>query len=112
MRIPQVSEKVKEAPANALRSAFARVGQLLLVTDRMKNKSGDSKQTAPEDAATVTATEETPAATAEAPGAPEAAGAGGAAETGVATGVSGAPAVTTVASGVAETKAPATKPAA
>ena len=31
MRFPQVSEKVKEAPANALRSAFARVGQLLLV---------------------------------------------------------------------------------
>ena len=67
MRIPQVSEKVKEAPANALRSAFARVGQLLLVTDRMKNKSGDSKQTAPEDAATATATEEAPAVTAEAP---------------------------------------------
>jgi hypothetical protein len=122
MRIPQVSEKVKEAPANALRSAFARVGQLLLVTDRMKNKSGDSKQTAPEDAAT--ATEEEPAATAEAPAAPEAAGsaaadvaagsgeAGGAAEADGATGVTGAPAVTTVASGAAETKAPATKPAA
>ena len=56
MRFPQVSEKVKEAPANALRSAFARVGQLLLVTDRMKSKSGDSKQTAPEVTATAPAT--------------------------------------------------------
>ena len=72
MRFPQVSEKVKEAPANALRSAFARVGQLLLVTDRMKSKSGDSKQTAPEDTATAPATAAGSVATAEAPGAPEA----------------------------------------
>ena len=74
MRFPQVSEKVKEAPANALRSAFARVGQLLLVTDRMKSKSGDSKQTAPEDTAPAPATAAGSAAAAEAPGAPEATG--------------------------------------
>ena len=75
MRFPQVSEKVKEAPANALRAVFARVGQLLLVTDRMKSKSGDSKQTAPEVTATAPATAAGSAATAEAPGAPEATGA-------------------------------------
>ena len=43
MRFPQVSERVKEAPANALRSVFAGIGQVLLVTDRMKKKAGDRK---------------------------------------------------------------------
>jgi hypothetical protein len=43
MRFPQVSERVKEAPANALRSVFASIGQVLLVTDRMKKKSGESE---------------------------------------------------------------------
>ena len=38
MRFPQVSERVKEAPANALRAVFASIGQVRLVTDRMKNK--------------------------------------------------------------------------
>ena len=43
MRFPQVSDKVQEAPANALRSVFARIGQVLLITDRMKKKSGESE---------------------------------------------------------------------
>src|SRR6202012_2169367 len=51
MRFPQVSERVKEAPANALRSVFASIGQVLLVTDRMKKKSGEGDETAPESAA-------------------------------------------------------------
>src|SRR6202000_776053 len=50
MRFPQVSERVKEAPANALRSVFASIGQVLLVTDRMKKKSGETDETAPESA--------------------------------------------------------------
>ena len=40
MRFPQVSERVKEAPAHALRAVFASIGQVRLVTDRMKNKPG------------------------------------------------------------------------
>jgi hypothetical protein len=38
MRFPQVSERVKEAPAHALRAVFAGIGQLLLVTDRLRNR--------------------------------------------------------------------------
>jgi hypothetical protein len=89
MRFPQVSDKVQEAPANALRSVFARIGQVLLITDRMKKKSGQSEESAadtPESAAgdsapaettaaeageaTATATEDAPAATVPAPAKP------------------------------------------
>jgi hypothetical protein len=38
MRFPQVSDRVKEAPAQALRGVFASIGQLLLFTDKLKNK--------------------------------------------------------------------------
>src|SRR5215472_7744316 len=38
MRVPQVSERIKEAPAQALRGVFAGIGQLLLVTDKIRNK--------------------------------------------------------------------------
>jgi hypothetical protein len=38
MRVPQVSERVKEAPAQALRAVFAGIGQVLLVADRMRNR--------------------------------------------------------------------------
>jgi hypothetical protein len=44
MRFPQVSERVKEAPAHALRAVFASIGQVLLVTDRMKNKPAEEEQ--------------------------------------------------------------------
>jgi hypothetical protein len=37
MRVPQV-ERVKEAPAHALRAMFAGIGQLLSVTDKIRNK--------------------------------------------------------------------------
>ena len=98
MRFPQVSERVKEAPAHALRAVFATIGQVLLVTDRMKNKPAEEEKArsphADEPAAaapsataeeSMTAAESAPAATAappvatptdpapEAPGAPEAA---------------------------------------
>jgi len=39
MRVPQVSERIKEAPAQALRGVFAGIGQLLLVTDKLRNKT-------------------------------------------------------------------------
>jgi hypothetical protein len=43
MRVPQVSERIKEAPAQALRGVFAGIGQLLLVTDKLRNKNPAGK---------------------------------------------------------------------
>jgi hypothetical protein len=39
MRVPQVNERVKEAPAQGLRAMFSAIGQLLGVSDRLRNKS-------------------------------------------------------------------------
>jgi hypothetical protein len=39
MRVPQVSERIKEVPAQALRGVFAGIGQLLLITDKLRNKT-------------------------------------------------------------------------
>ena len=39
MRVPQVSDRIKEAPAQALRGVFAGIGQLLLITDKLRNKA-------------------------------------------------------------------------
>jgi hypothetical protein len=39
MRFPQASDRVKEAPAQALRGIFAGIGQVLLITDKLKNKT-------------------------------------------------------------------------
>jgi hypothetical protein len=39
MRSPQVSDRIKEAPAQALRGVFAGIGQLLLITDKLRNKA-------------------------------------------------------------------------
>jgi hypothetical protein len=44
MRVPQVSERIKEAPAQALRGVFAGIGQLLLITDKLRNKTPASQQ--------------------------------------------------------------------
>ena len=79
MRVPQVSERIKEAPAQALRGVFAGIGQLLLITDKLRNKAPADEDVprgrAPETAETVTDTtvtspagqrEETAAAPAEA----------------------------------------------
>jgi len=59
MRVPQVSERIKEAPAQALRGVFAGIGQLLLITDKIKNKGSHQdvpRARAPQVPATVTDT--------------------------------------------------------
>jgi hypothetical protein len=67
MRVPQVNERVKEAPASALRAMFAGIGSLLSVTDKIRPKP--AAETAPETKAAApqtTETPETPAAPADA----------------------------------------------
>jgi hypothetical protein len=44
MRLPQVSERIKEVPAQALRGVFAGIGQLLLITDKLRNKTPAGQQ--------------------------------------------------------------------
>ena len=44
MRVPQVSDRIKEAPAQALRGVFAGIGQLLLITDKLRNKTPADQQ--------------------------------------------------------------------
>jgi hypothetical protein len=39
MRIPPTPERIKEAPAQALRALFAGVGQLLLITERARRRA-------------------------------------------------------------------------
>jgi len=41
MRVPQVTERMKEAPAHALRAVFAGIGQVLLVADRLRSRAAD-----------------------------------------------------------------------
>jgi hypothetical protein len=38
MRVPQVTDRLKEAPAQALRAVFSGVGQVLLVADRLRHR--------------------------------------------------------------------------
>jgi hypothetical protein len=65
MRVPQVSERVKEAPAQALRAMFAGIGQLLAASDKLRGKSAtdeapaEAKAAAPETVAPETVTPET-----------------------------------------------------
>lgn len=47
MRVPPVSERMKEAPAHALRAVFAGIGQVLLVADRIKNRATDTNHAQP-----------------------------------------------------------------
>ena len=75
MRVPQVSERIKEAPAQALRGVFAGIGQLLLYTDKLRNKTPASQQV-PRARAPEPAEQGTPAAAAPVePPAPSASGA-------------------------------------
>ena len=60
MRVPQVPERMKEAPAHALRAVFAGIGQVLLVADRIKNRATDGDGTPPA-AAPAAASATTPA---------------------------------------------------
>jgi len=64
MRVPHVSERVKEAPAQALRGMFAGIGQLLLVTDKLRSKKQAAEPPQP------TSTEAPVAASAAAPAPP------------------------------------------
>jgi hypothetical protein len=47
MHIPHVPDRVKEAPAQALRAVFAGVGQLLLAADRIRNSPSEPERTGP-----------------------------------------------------------------
>jgi hypothetical protein len=48
MRIPQqVPERVKEAPAQALRAVFSGIGQVLLVADRIRNRAAEPSRAQP-----------------------------------------------------------------
>jgi hypothetical protein len=67
MRVPQVNERVKEAPAHALRAIFASIGQLLSVSDKVRNKPATPETAAPETATPETATPETAAPEMRAP---------------------------------------------
>jgi hypothetical protein len=60
MRVPPVSERMKEAPAHALRAVFAGIGQVLLVADRIKNRATDTNH-APSAAAPASETAAAPA---------------------------------------------------
>src|SRR5450755_4248272 len=72
MRVPQVTERMKEAPAHALRAVFAGIGQVLLVADRIKNRATDGDSTPPA-GAPAAATTTAPAGAAPTPDAPAAA---------------------------------------
>src|SRR5258708_33509749 len=51
MRIPQqVTERVKEAPAQALRAVFSGIGQVLRVADRIKSRATEPTRAQPEGA--------------------------------------------------------------
>src|SRR5271165_3253325 len=77
MRVPQVSERIKEAPAQALRGVFAGIGQLLLITDKLRNKTPQDVPRARKPEASEKATATSPAGqrgqTAAAPAEPAAA---------------------------------------
>jgi hypothetical protein len=52
MRIPQqVAERVIQAPAQALRTVFSGIGQVLLVADRIKNRAAEPERAQPAAAA-------------------------------------------------------------
>jgi hypothetical protein len=52
MHIPQqVAERVKEAPAQALRTVFSGIGQVLLVADRIKSRAFEPERAQPAEAA-------------------------------------------------------------
>ena len=40
MRVPQVTDRLREAPAQALRAVFSGVGSVLLVADRLRHRPG------------------------------------------------------------------------
>jgi hypothetical protein len=43
MRVPQVNDRVKEAPAQVLRAVFAGIGQLMSAADKIRNKPASAE---------------------------------------------------------------------
>src|SRR5579875_1334447 len=73
MRIPQPPDRIKEAPAQALRAVFAGVGQVLLITERVRRKALGQEQSqpaAPGAAATSASSSTSPSAGTAAPARP------------------------------------------
>jgi hypothetical protein len=62
MRVPQVNDRVKEAPAQVLRAVFAGIGQLMSTADKIRNRPASGQApAAPEPAAPKPAAPETAA---------------------------------------------------
>ena len=62
MRVPQVNDRVKEAPAQVLRAVFAGIGQLMSTADKIRNSPAwGQAPAAPEPAAPRPAAQETAA---------------------------------------------------
>jgi hypothetical protein len=60
MRIPQVNDRVKEAPVQVLRAVFAGIGQLMSTADKIRNKPAPAEApAAPRPATPETAVPET-----------------------------------------------------
>jgi hypothetical protein len=60
MRVPQVNDRVKEAPAQVLRAVFAGIGQLMSTADKIRNKPASAEApAAPKPAAPETVAPET-----------------------------------------------------
>jgi hypothetical protein len=116
MRVPQVSERIKEAPAQALRGVFAGIGQLLLITDKIRNKGSHQDvpraraPQVPTDAA-VTSPADRDAAAAAKPAAAKPTGAAAATATAPAKPAPAKPTAAKPAAGKPVTPKPATKPA-
>jgi hypothetical protein len=70
MRVPQVTERIKEAPVQALRGVLAGIGQVLLFTDKLRNKKAPAPGDASGGVETATASA-TASASTEAPAAAE-----------------------------------------
>ncbi len=71
MRVPQVTERIKEAPVVVLRGMLAGIGQVLLITDKLRNKPASAPEgAAPEGAAPQAPADAAPAPAAPAPAAP------------------------------------------
>jgi hypothetical protein len=114
MRVPPVSERMKEAPAHALRAVFAGIGQVLLVADRIKNRATDTNHAPSAAAPEPAAASETAAAPADAAAAETAPAAGTAPVTpdAATTTPAAAPASTAATAPPATAPAPATPAAA
>ena len=62
MRVPQVNDRVKEAPAQVLRAVFAGIGQLMSTADKIRNRPASGQTpAAPRPAAPRPAAQETAA---------------------------------------------------